>query len=448
MSGPKVLRIVTREEIEAICRQHLADFEAAAEECLRIAGTEDESLLAKSIAERRAHLQELLAKEFWLDLQKQAAQMQEFFRAEAKRLEAAAVLATLSRRQRRQRLLAAIDSLKRIAPGQDLDLLARRSESAQTEELAGLESELAQLVRTRSEAGPQRGEDARLQELADRLRLGSTAEPQRFLAIEPALASRLEKIENALAELEVLGGASGSKDFAERAAALVNENPERQAAFGDSLLFELQAELSRQRRFQAVRQQLLAAKIRLGSIAGSEAADLRLRLDSALADPAHPETEALLAEKDRFLTTVHEEAAANSRRQAILEGLAALGYEVREGMATALVEQGRVVLRKRDSADYGLEIGFPPHSPRFQARVVASNQPNEARSAQRDRDQEALWCTEAARLQELLAANGDLLEIEKSLPPGETPLKAVQLGPREETRAEMRAPSASRFAKS
>jgi hypothetical protein len=38
--------------------------------------------------------------------------------------------------------------------------------------------------------------------------------------------------------------------------------------------------------------------------------------------------------------------AAVERRRAVLEGLASLGYEVSEGMATAWVKEGRVVLRK------------------------------------------------------------------------------------------------------
>ncbi|YCI88526.1 hypothetical protein M1D99_12320 [Pseudomonas sp. R3-41] len=38
--------------------------------------------------------------------------------------------------------------------------------------------------------------------------------------------------------------------------------------------------------------------------------------------------------------------AALARREAVLDGLASLGYEVREGMATAWVETGKVVLRK------------------------------------------------------------------------------------------------------
>jgi hypothetical protein len=41
MSGPKVVRIVTREEIEAICRQHITSAEEAAAELRRCAKRHD-----------------------------------------------------------------------------------------------------------------------------------------------------------------------------------------------------------------------------------------------------------------------------------------------------------------------------------------------------------------------------------------------------------------------
>ena len=54
----------------------------------------------------------------------------------------------------------------------------------------------------------------------------------------------------------------------------------------------------------------------------------------------------------------------------MLEGLAALGYEVREGMATALAEKGRIVVRKPAATDYGIELGAPQGAARLQVRVV------------------------------------------------------------------------------
>jgi hypothetical protein len=49
-------------------------------------------------------------------------------------------------------------------------------------------------------------------------------------------------------------------------------------------------------------------------------------------------------------------SGAYSHRSAVLEGLAGLGYEVTEGMSTAWVNGGRVVLRKAASPGYGVEL--------------------------------------------------------------------------------------------
>ena len=48
--------------------------------------------------------------------------------------------------------------------------------------------------------------------------------------------------------------------------------------------------------------------------------------------------------------------AAAARRRAVLQALSSLGYEVTEGMATAWVEDGAIVLRKAANRDYGVEL--------------------------------------------------------------------------------------------
>ena len=72
--------------------------------------------------------------------------------------------------------------------------------------------------------------------------------------------------------------------------------------------------------------------------------------------------------------------APAARRRAILQGLSSLGYEVTEGMATAWVEQGRVVLRKAASPDYGVELGGGIQSDRLQVRAVAYGRNGAARA--------------------------------------------------------------------
>ena len=117
--------------------------------------------------------------------------------------------------------------------------------------------------------------------------------------------------------------------------------------------------------------------------------------------------------------------AAAARRQAVLGGLAKLGYEVRETMSTAWAQDGRLVIRKPDDTDYGIELGASPDVSRFQVRLVGSERPSAMRDARRDRDMETIWCSEFTRLQELLAASGDKVVIERAVEVGVQPVKTV-----------------------
>ena len=116
--------------------------------------------------------------------------------------------------------------------------------------------------------------------------------------------------------------------------------------------------------------------------------------------------------------------AAVSRREAVLEGLASLGYEVREGMETAWAEAGSVVLRKTATPGYGVEVGGRAEGGRLQVRAVSLS---EANDRARDRDIETIWCGEFSRLRALLAEQGSELAVEKALGVGAVPLKTVAM---------------------
>ena len=118
--------------------------------------------------------------------------------------------------------------------------------------------------------------------------------------------------------------------------------------------------------------------------------------------------------------------AADARRRAVLQGLATLGYEVNEGMATAWVQGGQVVLRKAANPEYGVELGGGTKSDRLQVRAVAFGSAQSPRNASRDRDMEAVWCSEFQRLQTLVSASGGGIEIEHALAVGATPLKLIE----------------------
>jgi hypothetical protein len=135
--------------------------------------------------------------------------------------------------------------------------------------------------------------------------------------------------------------------------------------------------------------------------------------------------EGLLGDAGAAIERAQAELAAAARRKAILGGLAALGYEVREGMATAWTRSGRLVVKKPNATDYGVEAAAPEDASRLQVRLVGAVNPASARNPVRDRDQEAMWCSEFGKLGELVAAAGGDVVIERALAVGAQPVKTV-----------------------
>jgi hypothetical protein len=108
MSGPKVVRVVTREEIETICRRHLANVREAANELRRCAKRYDvlDDRLRADIERRSAALEHLLAEGRFRELQKQAPLVVGFFANEADGIRARAVAAAETARSKRRRIAA------------------------------------------------------------------------------------------------------------------------------------------------------------------------------------------------------------------------------------------------------------------------------------------------------------------------------------------------------
>jgi hypothetical protein len=117
--------------------------------------------------------------------------------------------------------------------------------------------------------------------------------------------------------------------------------------------------------------------------------------------------------------------AAAERRHAVLTGLATLGYEVSEGMATAWVDNGQIVLRKASHPGYGVELSGGAKSDLLQVRTVGIGGSAESWDLNRDRDMETIWCSEFERLKTLVAQAGGDVEIVSARPVGQFPLKVV-----------------------
>jgi hypothetical protein len=232
----------------------------------------------------------------------------------------------------------------------------------------------------------------------------------------------LSRVDGLLGELRGLG--VDPSPFSARITALEAEPPARQALMADSLLIELAAAVRMGRDRVRLERELVERRAELSEMTSPEAAFLRAEIEQALALPTD-NMQVLVKRADFLIETEVRSLAAEERRRAVLEGLASLGYEVSEGMATAWVTGGRVVLRKPANPGYGVELSGGSQSDVLQVRAVGIGNPAETRDPGRDRDMETLWCGEFERLQSLVAKSGGNLSIESARPVGQFPLKVV-----------------------
>jgi hypothetical protein len=437
MSGPKVVRIVTLEEIQAICRRLIAQVAAGGNDLRGFAkrlGVLDAALEA-SLAARLRQLQEMFAQGRWMELQKLGGDTLAFYPAEKARLQATAAAAAEVVRTRRRRIA---DSARTIAAAiraagatvpPELDGVASHAASAPEAELNRLEQMVATAVSlvpasqvteaSRKEAG----------ELAARLADGSASQTladwARSRVAEPTRSER--RLDALLAEADTLAPDVAAA-FSERVArALREEVSYRRALLTDSLVLDLSAQVGEARKRQAAATLLREARAVLGIFDSRAASELSKRIEAAELQPEHLGAASLLEEAKALIETEEKTAAAASRRRAILGALSSLGYEVREAVETAWLQDGRVILRKPGTEDYGLEVGSPADVSRLQVRLVGSDRAGSPRTAQRDADQETIWCSEFNQLRAQLAKLGDELAVERALEAGVQAVRTVTL---------------------
>jgi hypothetical protein len=190
---------------------------------------------------------------------------------------------------------------------------------------------------------------------------------------------------------------------------------------------DVAAHVDGQKQDSAVLGSLSRSAVTLGTIDTDAARDLLIRARAAVETSDKEAAGALTMEALQLIETHDKRMAAAARRQAILSGLATLGYEVRQSMAAALETDGRIIIRKPGSTDYGVEIAASSEVARLQVRLVGAEQPTTARSSQRDKDQETIWCGDFDKLRSLLKTQGGEIQVERAKEPGAKLVKTVAM---------------------
>lgn len=435
MSGPKVVRIVTREEVEALCRQAIGGAEAAAEELRRMherMGTWDDKA-ASDIHSSLEQLRSLLRAGQYLEVQKQAPLSATFMRSEAERLSREALTAAEILQKRRRHLLESAKSVilvlerQGIAVSAELRAVMSLAVAASSDDIQALRKIVSDgLKSARSEATGSAGISEKGRELAARLRDPSNGVSLEEWFNENRVPSAAEKrLDSALASVEVFCSPDEVREFRRRMEAILKAPAASIDPQVDSLVLEAStaAQRARKNALAATRLRELSSELRaLGTSSALQFADDLLEAVQARQVERY---EKMLERGQSVIRDELAAIAADARRRAVLAGLAALGYEVREGMTAAWVRDGRVIVRKVGTVDYGVELGAPQDASRLQVRLVGSDAPQMPRSSSRDRDQEVAWCSDFSELKEMLKKSGSEMTVERALDPGAELVKTV-----------------------
>jgi hypothetical protein len=431
MSGPKAFRIVTRAEIMTICRRSLARLDAAIEDWISRGqrnGTIDKADIDKVIARRDA-LHGLLSADKFIELQKQIPAEISYLQADAeRRAEKAAELEAQSKRTMRRlkgtahAVLGSFESSGIQIPHEIREELA--SSGLPAERLEAAINKAFLLLHwapaTKGVSDLQRDIAARLGAGEKRISLEEWTSQQAGVTEDQALL----RVDGFLGELKGLGIDPGP--FSARISSLELESPARRSLLADSLLLDLATAVKNGREHTRMLSDLRTRHAELSEMHSPEAASLRSEIGELLSGAMQGNEAAFIQRADFLIEEEVRKMAAEERRRAVLEGLAGLGYEVSEGIATAWVSGGRVVLRKAANPGYGVELSGGSQSDLLQVRAVAFGNSTDTRDMSRDRDIETIWCGEFERLQSLIAKDGGHLAIEHARPIGQFPLKVVE----------------------
>lgn len=436
MSGPKVVRVITREELVAAGESLLRRLDAALTEWERACSSVGVSPAdQKASKDRRNALEQKLRADRFAEFGQAAVAEIDFLDADAgHRRERAAQ----ARAQERTRLHTGKE-LARVLLRQTAAGAPERGElqRAAAGEL-GLKDLDAVLARARQTlfqpATTQIG--AEQQALAARLAAGEKTEDfeawrRKLLVSSP----RLEALLGHISELELLGQAGRASELHQEmlAAAAIPEDAIREMRF-DSLVISL-----RRAKEDAVALEKLRGK---AAFLGTELARHRegteaLQTLQATARGAISELQAAVTAGEQSLTELQAAQVADARRRAVLDGLQQLGYQVHEELSTATSAGGRLVVRNPASTAYGVELAPGAGMERLQVRTVAFDT---NRDTSGDIPAEQRWCDDFGALKGVLKAQGSEVIVERAMGVGTVPLKLLSTSTKDEPRPGLSAP--------
>jgi hypothetical protein len=422
MSGPKVVRVVTREELVAAGTALLARVDMALaqwkRECCSLATPVDVEVME----ERRKELAAMLAADKFSEFGKAAVDEVDYLEADAGKRRERAVRARAQERLRQASGQELARALLRDGSNLEPQVRAELEKGAAGQlSVAALDVALSRARQMLFQVTPQAATQAQMA-LAERLgsaEAGSSFESWRAKAIN--LDMRLESAFTHLGELEALGFDAEAEALGVqiRSAQSLDDDATRDMRL-DTLFLALRSSkdvaLATAKLLRLV--ELLSAEL----FAVSGESDIVRNLRSANVHLGQEKLQALLTSGRDELTKVQAAAAAVARRKAILDGLQKLGYQVQVGLSTMTADSGRLVVRRPSDSAYGVELVTGANQ-KIQVRSVAFDA---GRNPGSDIAEERRWCGDFSKLQTDLQESGCKVVVERALGVGAAALRVVE----------------------
>ena len=418
MSGPKVVRVVTREELVAAGTALLARLDAAVQQWQRYCRDSADVEVTKS---RRNVLAAMLAADSFTEFGQAAVKEIDFLQADAEQRRERAAQAQAQERIRNANGTHLARALLRT--GSNLTFQVRTElEKASAGQLSVAEMDAA-LSRARHALFPVASQDITPEQKALAQRLGVQETGTSFEAWKAKSAkpdARLQSVFTHLAELETLGlGAeAGGLEAQLRFVQSMDEDANRDMRLDTLVLAVRKAKDGAVAKAKLLNQiELLVAEL-FATAGESETLD---KLRSATLTTSHEQFQAMVTLGRAELAKLLKAASAAARRKAVLGGLQKLGYQVEEGLSTMDADSGRLIARSPANGTYGVELVTGANQ-KVQVRSVAFDA---ARESSQDVAKERRWCGDFGKLQAALQADGCAVVVEKALGVGATPLRVV-----------------------
>jgi hypothetical protein len=237
------------------------------------------------------------------------------------------------------------------------------------------------------------------------------------------------KLDLLLAEMAMLQDTAGWTGILQKADTIRKESSaERRRGLYESLVLECDSRLRNLREFKSWQTEL-------HQLIDSAAACHSAAIDEVVADLEKMERIGQVRDLSAVSKLLKEAKAATEKqaereqkRQAILQTLEELGYEVVDGMERGFVSAGKIVMQKPGQSEYAVEVVTNADLSVMQTAMIRYSEGAETTEQQRLRDceQEEAWCGDHERIRAKLAQQGFATDFRLKIPAGQHPVKMVQ----------------------